>query len=227
VGGVERWREARAWPLPEVEERVLYLHSGGSANSLAGDGRLGEGAPSDDEPADRFTFDPSDPVPAVGGSAPADQRAVEARADVLCYTAPPLSAPLEVTGRVRVVLFAASSAPDTDFTAKLVAVDGQGAALDLCHGILRCRRRGGDSTAWLEADRPQRLEIDLWATSWRLAAGDRIRLEISSSNFPRFDRNSNTRVEPGRARPDQCLPARQTVYHEAEHPSHAILPVAP
>jgi putative CocE/NonD family hydrolase len=232
VRGENRWRDASAWPLPDTEVRSYYLHSGGRANSLAGDGLLSTEPPAADEPPDRFIYDPSDPVPTLGGRPGAsrssgDQRAIESRADVLCYTTPALTEDLELTGPVRAVLFAASDAPDTDFTAKLVDVRPNGCAVALCDGVLRCRwRDGGESPLWLEPDQPQRIEIDLRATSIRLRAGHRIRLEISSSNFPRFDRNPNTRTEPALAAPEQCVPAEQQVHHDGRCPSHVILPVA-
>jgi putative CocE/NonD family hydrolase len=234
VRGENLWRDARAWPVPGAEERAYYLHSGGRANSLAGDGRLSTEPPATDEPPDRFIYDPADPVPTLGGtpegsrSGAADQRPAESRGDVLCYTTPALTEDLELTGPVHAVLFAASSAPDTDFTAKLVDVRPDGRAVELCDGVLRCRwRDGGESPRWLEPDQPQRIEIDLRATSVRLRAGHRIRLEISSSNFPRFDRNPNSRTEPALAAPEQCVPAEQLVHHDGPRPSHVILPVVP
>jgi hypothetical protein len=233
VRGEKRWRNAPAWPLPDTEERDYYLHSGGRANSLAGDGQLSTEPPTADEPPDRFIYDPADPVPTLGGrpeasrSGGGDQRPVESRGDVLCYTTPALTEDLELTGPVRAVLFAASKAPDTDFTAKLVDLRPDGCAVALCDGVLRCRwRDGGESPLWLEPNQPQRIEIDLQATSVRLRAGHRIRLEISSSNFPRFDRNPNTRTEPALATPEQCVPAEQLVHHDGRRPSRVILPVA-
>jgi putative CocE/NonD family hydrolase len=234
VGGERRWREASAWPLPEARERRLHLRSGGRAKGSGGDGRLDEQAPPEGEPVDRFTYDPSDPVPTRGGcllgpgGGSLDQRSIEMRADVLCYTTAPLSQDLVVVGPVQVVLFAASNAPDSDFTAKLVDVDADGAAVNLCDGIRRCRWREGDSDpVWLEPDAPVRLAIDLCATAFRLPAGHRLRLEVSSSNFPRFDRNANTRAEPTSATAQESAPAEQTVFHDAPHPSHLVIPVLP
>jgi putative CocE/NonD family hydrolase len=181
------------------------------------------------ETPDRFAYDPDDPAPSVGGAllfggGPADQRAVEARADVLCYTGEPLAAPLDVVGPVRVVLHATSSAPDTDFTAKLVDVEPGGRAAFVCEGIVRARwRAGGVEPSWLPVGAPVELAIDLGPAFHRFAAGHRLRLEISSSSFPRFDRNPNTREEPGRAGAEAGEVARQTVLHEAAHPSRLEL----
>jgi putative CocE/NonD family hydrolase len=222
------WIEADAWPPRDAREQSLYLRSGGRANTLAGDGRLAPDAP-DGEPPDRFVYDPDDPAPTLGGAllgpgGALDQRRAEARADVLCYTSAPFERALSLAGPVRAVLFAASSAPDTDFTAKLVLVTPDGQALLLCEGISRCRwRQGGSEPVWLEPDAAARIEVDLWATCARIAPGHRLRLEVSSSSLPRFDRNPNTRGDPARA--ERGTPARQTVLHDAEHPSRLVLHV--
>jgi putative CocE/NonD family hydrolase len=232
VRGERRWCNAPVWPLPDSADHRLYLHSGGHANSLAGDGELHAEPPQASQSPDRFVYDPADPVPTRGGCLPsgrddpADQRAVESRDDVLCYTTQPLSEDMVVIGRVRVELFAASNAPDTDFTAKLVDVAPDGFAAHLCDGALRGRWRDGASPPlWLEPDAPQAFEIDLWATAVRLRAGHRIRLEVSSSNFPRFDRNPNARADPAHANAEESAPARQTVHHDPDHPSRLVLPV--
>jgi putative CocE/NonD family hydrolase len=233
VGGERRWREAATWPLPDARPYRLHLRSGGRANSLVGYGRLDEQAPGA-EPPDRFVYDPADPVPSRGGALPGphgggrDQRAVEARADVLCYASAPLERERVVAGAVRVRLHVASGAPDTDFTAKLVAVERDGTSVHLCEGIARCRwRAGGDEPTWLEPDQPIQLDIDLGAAAFRFGADQRIRLEISSSSVPRFDANGNVRDDPARVDPEACRPARQTVYHDAEHPSQLLLEVLP
>jgi putative CocE/NonD family hydrolase len=232
VRGADVWREAPRWPLPAAKQVTYHLQSGGAANGIDGDGRL-RAEPGTDDPSDRFVYDPADAVPSLGGAAlvppagPVDQRAVERRGDVLCYTSDPLAADLELAGSVRVVLFAASDAPDTDFTAKLVEVAEDGAVFNLCDGIVRCRRRDGREREWLEPGRVERLEIDLWATSCRVRAGRSLRLEISSSSFPRFDRNPNTREEPATAGEAQITAARQTVYHDHERASHLVLQTLP
>jgi putative CocE/NonD family hydrolase len=231
VQGAGVWREFPTWPPADVEERVFYLRSEGRANSLVGDGALSPDAPATDEAPDHFVYDPEDPVRTLGGFlagewGAVDQRPVEARADVLCYNSAPLTADLDLAGPVHLSLFAGSNAPDTDFTAKLVDVCPDGRAENRCEGIVRARWQGdGESPIWFEADIPRRFEIDLWATSCRFRAGHRIRLEVSSSNFPRFDRNSNTREQPETADPEQFSAARQTVFHDAKHPSQLVIRV--
>jgi len=231
VQSADVWREFSAWPPPGAGERVFYLRSEGHANGLAGDGELSLEAPGENEAADRFVCDPEDPVRSVGGFlagewGPADQRPIEARSDVLCYSTPALTEDLDVVGPVRLVLFAASSAPDTDFTAKLVDVAPDGRALNRCEGIVRARwQADGEAPTWFETDTPRRFEIDLWATSCRFRARHRIRLEVSSANFPRFDRNSNTREQPETADPERFSVARQTVLHNVEQPSQLVLSV--
>lgn len=235
VMGADQWREEEDWPLPDTRYRRLHLRGGGRANTLHGDGLLAWEPPGD-EPPDRYVYDPRDPAPTCGGATllpgaqasvnagPRDQRAVEARADVLVYTTPPLERPLEVTGPVRLVLFAASSAPDTDFTGKLVDVFPDGRALILTDGILRARYRDGDPRP-LEPGAVYELQIDLVATANLFRAGHRIRLEVSSSNFPRFDRNTNTGgtiAEEGEA---ACTVAVNQIFHDGARPSHLLLPV--
>jgi hypothetical protein len=231
VMGPNQWRDEQEWPLARAQDRSLFLRSGGGANGAGGDGALSETAPAD-EPADRFVYDPQDPVPTRGGAGLAralgahDQREIEARADVLVYTGPVLEEALEVTGPVRVELFAASSAPDTDFTAKLVDVRPDGYAQNIVDGIIRARFR--KSRAAPELMRPGevcRFEIDLWATSHVFMPGHRLRLEISSSNFPRYDRNPNTGGAFGADA--ELARAEQTVFHDAARASRLILPVVP
>ncbi len=218
-----------SFPPADARRHVLHLRGQGSANRATGDGRLLAEAPAVGEPPDRFAYDPEDPVPSLGGAllfggGAADQRPVEERADVLCYTGDPLVAALDAVGPVRVVLHAASSAPDTDFTAKLVDVEPGGRATFVCDGIVRARwRAGGAEPSWLEHDTPIELEIDLGATCHRFRPGHSLRLEISSSSFPRFDRNPNTQQEPSRATDEAGEVARQTVLHEAAHPSRVEL----
>jgi putative CocE/NonD family hydrolase len=235
VMGENVWRDETDWPLARGVETRFYLHSRGRANSLAGDGALGTDAPAA-EPADHYLYDPRNPAPTRGGAlccwqaaVPGggfDQRPVEERPDVLVYTTALLPEPLEVTGPVTVKLWAASSARDTDFTAKLVDVEPTGYARNLTDGIIRARYRESTSRAsLLEAGRVYEYTIDLWATANVFKAGHRIRVEISSSNFPRFDRNPNT----GRPLGDdaELRPATQTILHDAAHPSHVVLPVVP
>jgi len=232
--GAGEWRSAEAWPLPGTEFTKFYLHSGGGANTRNGDGRLSTQAPGD-EPADRFTYDPANPVPSVGGpiccisadDAPAgamDQSEVELRNDVLVYSSAPLEEGVEVTGPLEAILYVSSDAKDTDFTVKLVDVLPDGTAYNVQEGILRARfREGFDRAVLMEEWEVYRLRIDLHATGMWFGAGHRIRVEVSSSNFPRFDRNLNT----GGNNYDESewVVAHNTVHHTAAHPSHLVLPM--
>jgi uncharacterized protein len=235
VMGANRWRTADDWPLPGTRYVEHYFHSGGKANSLFGDGGLDRRRP-EAEPPDVFVYDPRDPVPTLGGSTccgeditpvtmgPRDQRPAEWRPDVLVYSTPPLQADVEVTGPIRVVLWAASTARDTDFTAKLVDVAPSGYAMNVAQGIIRARFRDSwESPTLLEPGRAYRYEIDCWSSANCFLKGHRIRVEISSSNFPQFDRNPNTGRPFGLDA--ELAPATQTVYHDARHPSHIVLPV--
>jgi len=215
--GANVWRTAAAWPPPEAGEAVLYLGA---------DGVLSPGAP-EASGADRYVYDPSDPTPTVGGSIlshvyPAgsvDVAGVQGRADVLVYTTPPLARDLDVVGPLRMTLYASSSAVDTDFCVRLSDVEPGGRAIQIQGGVLRARHRTRPP-ARLTPGEAVRLEIDMWATAHRFAAGRRLRLDISSSDFPRFDRNSNRGGEPG-----PPAPAMQTVFHGADAPSHLRLSI--
>ncbi|HNS00024.1 MAG TPA: CocE/NonD family hydrolase [Planctomycetota bacterium] len=232
VMGINQWRDEHEWPLARTRWTKYYLRGKGGANTAAGDGVLAVEPPGD-EPCDRFRYDPADPVPTMGGAnlvlapiGPYDQREVEKRKDVLVYTTPPLAAPVEVTGPVVVVLYAASSAKDTDFTAKLVDVCPDGTAWNLTDGIVRARYRASDKAPELiEPGKVYAYTIDLWVTSNVFLAGHAMRLEISSSNFPRFDRNLNTGGEF--ARDGAHVAADQSVYHDRGNSSHVLLPIVP
>jgi putative CocE/NonD family hydrolase len=229
--GEDRWQGLADWPPPNANYVRFYFHSGGKANSLHGDGSLST-VPPGDEPADAFTYDPNDPVPTYGGrnlSIPLgvqDQRPVEYRGDVLVFTSEPLERAMEVTGPISVELWAASSARDTDFTAKLVDVRPDGYAANLADGVIRARYRDSSSDpTLLQPGRPYRYTIDLWATSNVFLPGHRIRVEISSTNFPRFDRNPNTGAAFGA---DAALvKAQQTVFHRSDMSSSIVLPLIP
>jgi uncharacterized protein len=233
--GSDEWRETPRWP-PAHEPRRLYLHSAGSANSRLGDGILSPGAPGSDEPPDSYVYDPLNPVPTVGGktlmptimlAGIEDQTAVEERADVLCYSSPVLTEELELAGPVSVELWAVSSAVDTDFTAKLVDVAPGGFAANLADGIVRARYRESTKrrSAPLTPGEPVRLQIDLWDLAHTFKPGHRVRLEVSSSNFPRFDRNLNTGHEIGVDGAADSRLAAQQILHDAAHPSALVLPV--
>jgi hypothetical protein len=222
VMGENRWRDEHEWPLARTRYTPYYLHSDG-ALSLRGPG---------EEPPDHFVYDPDDPVPTRGGNTliiamgVQDQRPVEARDDVLVYTSDVVTSALEVTGPITVTLHAATSARDTDFTAKLVDVRPDGYAQNLADGIVRGRYRDSRETpTLLTPGEVSRFTIDLWATSHVFLPGHRIRVEISSSNFPRFDRNLNTGEAQATGRVWQT--ARQTIFHDQRHPSHIVLPVIP
>jgi hypothetical protein len=235
VMGVNRWRDEQEWPLARARNTPLYLASSGAANTLTGDGML-QPKPEHVTVADQFTYDPRNPVPTRGGAVccdpkvfpwgPMDQRSVEKRKDVLVYTSAPLKQDMEVTGPIRVVLYASTSALDTDFTAKLVDVFPDGEARNLTDGILRLRyRQGLDKAEPATPGEVYRFTIDAGVTSNVFLTGHAIRVEISSSNFPRFDRNPNT----GRTLADETSfkKAQQVVYHSRQYPSHIVLPVIP
>jgi uncharacterized protein len=229
VMGENRWREEQEWPLARARSTDYFLSSHGHANTLDGDGALRTAARAD-EPADRFTYDPAHPVPtgALGGYSriPSDQRDVEKREDVLVYSTEPLTHDLEVTGPITVKLWVASSASDTDLTAKLADVFPDGTARALTDGILRVRYRESKTRpTLLTPGQPVEVTIDAGATSNLFRAGHRIRLDISSSNFPRFDRNPNTGGAFGED--SELVRAEQTILHDAKHPSRLMLPVVP
>jgi len=241
VMGRNVWRGEHEWPLARTVFTPCYLHSGGHANSLHGDGTLSPQAPGD-EPADRFDYDPDHPVPTLGGNnttwtqmkfavdqvlpGPIDQRPVERRDDVLVYTGEVLTQDLEVTGPLEVMLYASSSALDTDFTAKLVDVHPGGQAIHLAEGILRARyRKGYQNQQLLAPGEVAVFRIELAPTSNVFLAGHRLRVEISSSNFPRFNRNLNTGEDVATGTRWQV--AQQTVFHDRVRASHILLPVIP
>ena len=229
--GRNQWRDEQEWPLTRTQWTPMYLDSNGSANTAHGDGVLAKTV-AGDSPPDTFQYDPDDPVPTNGGNllvlpiGAYDQREVEGRPDVLVYTGETLQSDLEVTGPIKVVLFAESSALDTDFTAKLVDVHPNGYAQNIIDGMIRCRYRNSrEQPSLLQPGQVTELEIDLWGTSHVFLAGHRIRLDISSSNFPRFDRNLNTGGD--QARDTSWKIATQKVHHNARYQSHVMLPVIP
>jgi uncharacterized protein len=236
VMGRNQWREESEWPLARAVETRYYLESQGKANSAAGDGSL-ETKIVAKESTDAFVYDPANPVPTVGGPlccdsqhltpGPQDQKAVEARKDVLVYTTPPLDQDVEVTGAVTLDLFARSSAVDTDFTGKLVDVWPNGFAQNLTEGILRASFREstkGQPTP-ITPGKVYEYKVDLWSTSNVFLKGHRIRVEVSSSNFPRFDRNLNN-GQSG-AQSAEFVKATNTILLGGEHASALILPVVP
>jgi len=239
VSGSNHWIFAHKWPLPETRRVPYYVHSSGQAHSDPSSGRL-DCEPPGNEPADRFEYDPSDPVPTLGGNhsvqmmtahaenplevGPVDQRPIECRKDVLVYTSAPLETDLTVIGPVEMKLYAESSARDTDFTARLTDVDQQGRSLVITEGIIRGRyRKSLTATELLEPNVADEFLITLFPVSHAFLAGHRLRLDISSSNFPRFSRNLNTGEDV--ATGTRMQTARQTVLHNSEYPSHIVLPI--
>ncbi len=236
VMGRNQWRSENEWPLARTRFTKYFLSSGGDANGAAGKGVLSLQEPAKQMP-DLFTYDPANPVPTVGGAicctpdpknpdGPLDQREVERRPDVLVYSTPVLDRGIEITGPLKAVLYVSSSAKDTDFTAKLVDVHPDGSAYNYQEGILRARYREGFSRkVWLEPNKIYELTVDLMATSLFVPAGHRIRLEISSSNFPRFDRNLNT----GGNNYDETkwVQAQNSVHHAPGKASYLLLPIIP
>ncbi|MBN1222252.1 MAG: CocE/NonD family hydrolase [Candidatus Aminicenantes bacterium] len=237
VMGKNEWRGEKEWPLARTKYTSYYFHSDGHANSRYGTGKLDMQKPENESP-DRFVYDPRTPVPTAGGpicsnctgrkvpDGAFDQAEVEIRQDVLVYSTPALEKGVEVTGPVKVVLYVSSSARDTDFTAKLVDVTPEGQAFIIQEGILRARyREGFDKRVWMKPDEVYKLEIDLHATSNYFGKGHRIRVQVTSSNFPRFDRNLNT----GGNNFDETeyIIAKNTVHHSKKYPSHIVLPLIP
>jgi putative CocE/NonD family hydrolase len=225
VMGANVWRDEQEWPLSRAVNTPWYLHAGGGLSPER------PGA----EPPDRYDYDPADPVPTRGGallmtpeypSGPYDQRPIEVRPDVLLYTSAPLERDTEVTGPIMVHLWAVSSAPDTDFVARLTDVFPDGRSFNLTDGIVRARYRGfaaGQPPSLIEPGRPYEYVIDLWATSIVFKAGHRIGLQVTSSSFPRWDRNPNTGHPFGADA--ELRVAHQEILHDREHPSHVVLPM--
>ncbi len=235
IMGRNEWRDEYEWPLDRTDWQVWYLHADGNANTLLGDGELSIEPPGD-EPRDQFFYDPRFPVQTLGGGnccspevvpwGPYDQRPAEMRNDVLCYTSAPMAQDMEVTGPIKVVLYAATDGLDTDWTAKLVDVSPSGYAMNLCDGIIRARYRDSfKESELLEPNQAYEYQIDVGVTGNVFRRGHRVRLEISSSNFPRYDRNLNTGQDNGSS--TEIRQAHQEIFHSSAQPSHIVLPVIP
>ena len=239
VSGSNEWRFENEWPLRGTQHERYYLHSSGRANSLLEDGLLGQDPPAK-EPPDRFEYDPREPVPTLGGNlsvrlmtqhaeepleaGPVDQRPIEQRGDVLTYTSPRLTNALTIIGPLEMLLYAESSARDTDFTARLTDVAEDGRSLCLAEGIIRARyRKSLTRTELLEPNEVDEFRIALCPVSHVFRKGHRLRLHISSSNFPRFSRNLNTGEDV--ATGTRMQTAKQTVLHNSHYPSHLVVPV--
>ena len=228
VLGSNAWKTAASWPPPESAPRAFFLHGTGSGGGVADAGTLSPEAPAGDEPADTYAYDPRDPVPSLWSAdlfiVPSDRRRLEHRRDILYYATPPLAGDVEIAGYPEVVLHAASSAPDTDFFARLVDDDPAGPALEIACGMVRARHRHSlDAEEFLAPGIAAEFRIRLGPAACRFSRGHRIRLEITSSDFPSYDRNHNT---GGRELFDPGLHvAHQQVFHTASRPSHLVLPL--
>ena len=226
--GKNEWRSANSWPLPETKFTKYYLHSDGSANSRYGNGWLSKKLPKNELP-DKYTYDPGNPVPTIGGSRSEppgafDQAEVEIRNDVLVYSTPILKKGIEITGPITLIIYVSSSAKDTDFTAKLVDVYPDGKAYNIQDAIFRSRYRDGfTKKVWMKEGEVYKIQLNLNAASNYFASGHIIRLQVSSSNFPMFERNLNT----GGNNYDETewIVAENTIYHSKEYPAHIILPI--
>jgi len=234
VMGDNVWRDEREFPLARTRYTKYYLHSTRGANGPTSDGELSLTAPGTDPP-DQFDYDPNNPVPTIGGRlccglalppGPFDQRPNETRPDVLIYSTPKLQQDLEVTGFISLDIYASTSAVDTDFTALVADVDQSGYARFLTDGVVRARyRSGNESPEQIVPGKVYKYTIDLWATSNLFKRDHRLRLYISSSNFPRFNRNLNTgELMFGASR---MVQAHQTVFHNSKYSSALTLPVIP
>jgi putative CocE/NonD family hydrolase len=227
VMGSNVWRDEEDWPLARAVPTPWYLRADGVLAVAAGD----------DEPS-TFVYDPADPAPTIGGptslpdkflgtnSGPLDQREVEARADVLVFTSAALERDYEVVGPLEAVLYAATDALDTDFVVKLCDVDADGGSRILAEGIIRARFRNGyDAEELIEPGAVLEYRVDLVATANTFLAGHHIRVVVTSSSFPRFDRNPNTGRQLGVDGPEDLVVAHQTIFHDSARPSHILLPV--
>jgi uncharacterized protein len=234
--GSNKWQTSDTWPPAGAQPLTFYLSGAGKANTLNGDGTLATAAPETDKP-DSFTYDPMNPVLSYGGNVCCtgtavqagsfDQRRMEARDDILVYTSEPFQEGTEVSGPITPTLYVSSDAKDTDFTVKVLDVYPDGRAFNLDESIQRMRYREGydKPLAWMESGKVFKVVLQPLTTSNFFAPGHRLRIEVSSSNFPRFDRNLNTGGPIGDETSGRI--AQNTIYHDADHPSHVLLPVIP
>jgi putative CocE/NonD family hydrolase len=232
--GVNKWQHAQDWPLPGTKFTPYYLASGGKANGASGNGVLSDGKPSN-AGSDKYAYDPNNAVPTLGGNnccgtptlaGPKDQRPIESRSDVLVYTSPALTKPLAIAGPVHMKLFAATDGRDTDWMIKLVDVYPDGFAMNIAEGMLRARFRNGvDKMELLQPNQVYEYDVDMAGTANVFQPGHRIRIDITSSNFPQFDRNPNTGEDLGAS--SRVRTAAQTVHHGGAQASHILLPVVP
>ncbi|MFT4033120.1 MAG: CocE/NonD family hydrolase [Siphonobacter sp.] len=232
--GSNKWQTSEVWPPANTEMTTYYLSSGGKANSLYGDGKLTTKAPGKDEKSDAFVYDPMFPVPSYGGNVcctgnavqggSMDQHQMETRQDILVYTTEPFADGVELTGSIETTLYVSSDAKDTDFTIKLIDVYPDGKAYNLDETILRARyREGFDKEVFMQPGKIYKLTLSPMSTSNFFAPGHRIRVEVSSSNFPRFDRNMNTGGD--NYSETQGVIAHNQIIHSAQYPSQIKLPI--
>ena len=233
VMGINQWRTENEWPLARTRFTRYYLHSGGNAGRHDGDGRLEIETPST-EPVDRYTYDPTDPTPNIGGTTiygsqiagPKDQAPLYGRTDLLYFTTPPLEEDLEVTGPLTLVLYASSTARDTDFAATVVDVHPDGRAINLKTGLVRARfRESLNQPSFLEKGKVYTFEVTIGNTSNVFKKGHRLRVQLASAYFPEYGRNLNTGAPIGRTA--ETVRAQQTIHHDAAHPSYLLVPVIP
>ena len=227
VMGAGQWHDSPTWPPVAERLDVLYLDSPGAASPVSAGGALVAEPPANDQP-DQYVYDPRDPVRTLWEAGfftiATDRRQLQHRRDIMIYRTEPLAQDLEIAGHPEVVLHAASSAPDTDFFARLVDDDPEGIALEVCYGFVRARYRYGfDREELLVPGEIAEFHIRLGPTAVRFAAGHRIRLEVTSSDFPNHDRNHNTGGDD--MAETELVTARQSIHHSAAHPSRLILPV--
>ena len=232
--GINKWQTSDTWPPKGARALTFFLSSGGRANTVEGDGALVSGVPDEDRP-DRFTYDPANPVPSYGGNVCCtgnavaggafDQRKMETRPDILVYTSEPIKEGMEVSGPIEATLFVSSDAKDTDVTVKLIDVYPDGPAYNLDETIQRLRYREGYDKllVWMEPDKVYRVALQPMTTSNYFEAGHRIRIEVSSSNFPRFDRNLNT--GGNNFDESQGVVAHNAVHHSRQYPSQVTVTV--
>ena len=231
VMGKNTWRDEYEWPLERTEWTKFYLSSAG--NAVDDGGSLHPEIKTSDQTSDSFIYDPGNPVPSLGSQyqtydfcGPHDRSQIQRRPDVLTFTTDVLTEDMEITGPISATIWASSDAKDTDFTATLTDLEPDGKAIALCEGIVRARfRNGTENPEMMVPGEIYKFEIDMWNTSNTFIKGHRIRIEISSSNFPRYNRNLNS-GNPIASDIDITI-ANQTVYHGIQYPSHINLPVIP
>jgi putative CocE/NonD family hydrolase len=244
VMGSDRWLHGDTYPLPQTKFEKWYLTSGGKANTTKGDGKLSPAAPAADSPADRYTYDPADPTPrpdlyeeteTTDGKVKSTEEkkkaeeahhaaVTEARGDILVYDSGPLEKPLTFVGPLSAVLYASTSARDTDWFVRLMEVDAKGKIFPLSEGKIRARyRQTTKKVELLELGKVYEYHLDLWHTGITIPKGNRLRVEVASASFPMFSRNLNTGGH--NETETQFVKAEQTIYHSKEYPSHVLLPV--